>query len=1016
MIPAAGDGPPERAERREAVARSREALQALKPQELRALSLLAEGYSYIEIGEITGFSQTKINRCLAEGRERFRSLLSRSEDGSRCEEMRPLLSAFCDGEASSRGGGGAARAPARLRQLPGDPARLPGGARRRGGAGAGAAALPLAARPRPRCARRAGGPLRRRRSWRLGALAGRRVGRCPRSRHGGPGEGRGDLRRHRRRRRRLRRHRGGAGAAGASATGRRKAPALERRLDPVVATEWSGDSGVEYETAGRPPEPEPAPATVASEPQPAAGGGRRLRLPKPPAAPPNTRRRTSAVAGSRRRQRANSASAARAAAARRESSAREARLGLARRAGVLAAPLPCASAAPPASRRRSSCARSTCASSAAKTAGTPTTTSCSTGTARRLPTGLPGDRRPTTVSATPPAARWSQGRRAALGRDPASTHHPPAPATPASTRPTSGSRARRPARAPGQRQRCASTTSAPGPAQPLAAGGWVAGDAAAMVTIEHPAGPQPVSGIRGYAVSVDRGGGSAPCAGRDRCSLGRDRSAWRHRRRHDLARRPARGGQRRPRRRRLGLRECARRRPAARSSASTRPGPRSPCRGPGGLGQRAGAGDGDRDRRAVGDGGERSRRAVHRDRGRRRRPAGRARRLATRLVSGEGPHRVAFYARDAAGNRRRAGAVAAASVPHRRKRRRRSPSPRAQDPAEPERIEATRRRPALRARPARGSIARPAGRLAPALRAAADDGRRRPAGRPLGLRLLPARDLRVPGATGYDARRQRHAARDRRAERRPHGAGQPAEDADLDRRRLRRQALVWQRCSRGDGQRRCRREEIEVVRATPDDPGDALRAQPSPTRGRLTSASGSPLGRPAGRGRRDLRRRRRPAAAHDHGRDRGRRHLRDAARARAQPPGRGRLRRQPDPDPRQRRRRAPARCWATCAMRASSTTARIGGAPVVFSGGVGDLGAPIPPAAGRSSCSSASPAASGRSSAPSRPTPTATSATATRSATTTAAASASSSAPSRPQQDGWPYEPAVSRPVFVTGR
>jgi len=99
LLPAASDGPAEKVERREAVARSREALQALKPQELRALTLLAEGYSYVEIGEITGFSHTKINRCLAEGRERFRSLVSRSEDGSRCAEMRPLLSAFCDGEA-----------------------------------------------------------------------------------------------------------------------------------------------------------------------------------------------------------------------------------------------------------------------------------------------------------------------------------------------------------------------------------------------------------------------------------------------------------------------------------------------------------------------------------------------------------------------------------------------------------------------------------------------------------------------------------------------------------------------------------------------------------------------------------------------------------------------------------------------------------------------------------------------------------------------------------------------------
>jgi RNA polymerase sigma factor (sigma-70 family) len=99
LIPSQSAGPEERAERAEAIARSREALQSLKPQELRALTLLAEGYSYAEIGEITGFSQTKINRCLAEGRERFRRFLAGSEAGRRCAELGPLISAFCDGEA-----------------------------------------------------------------------------------------------------------------------------------------------------------------------------------------------------------------------------------------------------------------------------------------------------------------------------------------------------------------------------------------------------------------------------------------------------------------------------------------------------------------------------------------------------------------------------------------------------------------------------------------------------------------------------------------------------------------------------------------------------------------------------------------------------------------------------------------------------------------------------------------------------------------------------------------------------
>ncbi|HVT00353.1 MAG TPA: sigma-70 family RNA polymerase sigma factor [Solirubrobacterales bacterium] len=101
MLPADSDGPAERAERHEAIERSREALATLKPQELRALTLLAEGYSYREIGELTGFSATKVNRCLAEGRERFRHFLVRREGGARCAELAPLLSAFADGEADA---------------------------------------------------------------------------------------------------------------------------------------------------------------------------------------------------------------------------------------------------------------------------------------------------------------------------------------------------------------------------------------------------------------------------------------------------------------------------------------------------------------------------------------------------------------------------------------------------------------------------------------------------------------------------------------------------------------------------------------------------------------------------------------------------------------------------------------------------------------------------------------------------------------------------------------------------
>jgi RNA polymerase sigma factor (sigma-70 family) len=64
-------GPVERAERRERVARSSEALAALKPQERRALILKAHGYSYAEIQQLCGWTYTKVNRCMAEGRKAF---------------------------------------------------------------------------------------------------------------------------------------------------------------------------------------------------------------------------------------------------------------------------------------------------------------------------------------------------------------------------------------------------------------------------------------------------------------------------------------------------------------------------------------------------------------------------------------------------------------------------------------------------------------------------------------------------------------------------------------------------------------------------------------------------------------------------------------------------------------------------------------------------------------------------------------------------------------------------------
>ena len=66
-----GDTGPERWV--ELVDDARTRLAALKPVERRALSLIAAGFSYAEIGALNQWSFTKVNRCLAEGRAALRS-------------------------------------------------------------------------------------------------------------------------------------------------------------------------------------------------------------------------------------------------------------------------------------------------------------------------------------------------------------------------------------------------------------------------------------------------------------------------------------------------------------------------------------------------------------------------------------------------------------------------------------------------------------------------------------------------------------------------------------------------------------------------------------------------------------------------------------------------------------------------------------------------------------------------------------------------------------------------------
>jgi len=67
----------ELAERAEALERRITLLDQLKPDERTTLILIGFGVSYAEIGELRGWSQTKINRCAAEGRVRLRELEER---------------------------------------------------------------------------------------------------------------------------------------------------------------------------------------------------------------------------------------------------------------------------------------------------------------------------------------------------------------------------------------------------------------------------------------------------------------------------------------------------------------------------------------------------------------------------------------------------------------------------------------------------------------------------------------------------------------------------------------------------------------------------------------------------------------------------------------------------------------------------------------------------------------------------------------------------------------------------
>src|SRR3954463_6873531 len=92
--PSAERDPGERAASLERVARAAEALQGCKPDEVTAMLLRADGSSDAEIGTLTGWSYTKVNRALSEGRARFLQRFGQIDSGEACETWSPVLSAI----------------------------------------------------------------------------------------------------------------------------------------------------------------------------------------------------------------------------------------------------------------------------------------------------------------------------------------------------------------------------------------------------------------------------------------------------------------------------------------------------------------------------------------------------------------------------------------------------------------------------------------------------------------------------------------------------------------------------------------------------------------------------------------------------------------------------------------------------------------------------------------------------------------------------------------------------------
>lgn len=82
--------------------RAGEALASLKDAEAQALCLRAQGLSYEEIGEAYGWSYTKVNRAVSEGRRAFVDHYLGAERGDVCAQAGDRIGAYLAGELRSR--------------------------------------------------------------------------------------------------------------------------------------------------------------------------------------------------------------------------------------------------------------------------------------------------------------------------------------------------------------------------------------------------------------------------------------------------------------------------------------------------------------------------------------------------------------------------------------------------------------------------------------------------------------------------------------------------------------------------------------------------------------------------------------------------------------------------------------------------------------------------------------------------------------------------------------------------